>query len=159
MKILVVSDTHGAVFESIAERIKKEKDIDLMIHCGDKFKDAKKLAAMIGIEDYYNVVGNCDYDISGELNMLDLKIEGKHVLITHGHLQNVKDGLDDLQILAEAMNADIVLFGHTHISHDELINNIHYFNPGSTILPKNGKASYGIVEISDGIIKTRIVQL
>lgn len=159
MKILVVSDTHGAVFESIAERIKEEKDIDLMIHCGDKFRDATKLAALIGVENFYNVVGNCDYDVSGKPNMLELELENKRVLVTHGHLQNVKDGLDDLKILAEAMNADIVLFGHTHISHDELINNIHYFNPGSTILPKNGKASYGIVEITDGIIKTKIVNL
>lgn len=159
MKILVVSDTHGVVFESIVGSIKKEKNIDLLVHCGDKYKDAEKIASMINAKEFCRVVGNCDYDIRDGANMLNLNIENKHVLVTHGHLQNVKDGLDNLKNLAKEKAADIVLYGHTHISHAETIDNILYFNPGSTILPKNGKASYGIVEISKDNIITKIVNL
>lgn len=156
MKILVVSDTHGAVFESILGQMKKEKDVDLIIHCGDKYKDTEKIASMLDIKDFYRVVGNCDYDNIDKPNMLELSIENKRILVTHGHMQNVKDGLDNLKNLAKEKNADIVLFGHTHISHDEIDDNIHYFNPGSTILPKNGRASYGVIEILDDKVTSRI---
>lgn len=159
MKILVVSDTHGAVFESIVKPMQNEKNIDLMIHCGDKYKDAEKLAGMIGVKDFYRVTGNCDYGVKNGNDMLNVEIEGKHILITHGHLQNVKDGLEQLKKLAEEKFSQIVLFGHTHIPYNEIDNDKLYFNPGSTILPKNGKASYGIVEILLDKVTSKIVYI
>jgi uncharacterized protein len=159
VKILVLSDTHGAIFESIVKPIRAEKDIDLMIHCGDKYKDAEKLAWLLGIKDFYRVTGNCDYDIQNRKDMLVKVIEGKNVLITHGHLQYVKDDLDNLKELAEEKHIDIVLYGHTHIAHEELCNNVLYFNPGSTIMPKYGKPSYGIVEITTDKVLSKIVNL
>lgn len=155
MKILVLSDTHGAIFESIISSLKNEKNLDLLIHCGDKYNDVPKLAKILEIDEYYQVVGNCDYGVNGEEIML-LCLEEKNILVTHGHLHHVKDGLNDLKEFAEENDVDIVLFGHTHISHDEIDNNILYFNPGSTILPKNGMASYGIIEILDGKVTSRI---
>lgn len=159
MKILVVSDTHGAVFESILEPLKNEKDIDFIIHCGDKYKDVEKLSKMIGVKDFYRVTGNCDYNIKNGQNIIEIDMEEKHFLITHGHLQNVKDGLEDLKVLAKKKNADIVLFGHTHISHNDMDGDILYFNPGSTILPKAGKPSYGIIEIDSNSIQSKIVNI
>jgi uncharacterized protein len=159
VKILVVSDTHGAIFESIVKPIREEKDIDLMIHCGDKYKDAEKLAWLLGVKDFYRVTGNCDYDIENRKDMLIQVIGGKQVLITHGHLQNVKDDLNHLKKLADENHTDIVLYGHTHIAHEELCNDVLYFNPGSTIMPKYGKPSYGIIEIMPDKILSRIVCL
>jgi len=157
--MLVLSDTHGAIFESIVNPMQNEKNIDMMIHCGDKYKDAEKIAGLLGIKCFYRVAGNCDYDMQNESNMLELEIEGKHVLITHGHLQHVKDGLVHLKELAEEKCADIVLFGHTHISHEEMDNNVLYFNPGSTILPKTGKASYGVIEILKEKTISKIIRI
>jgi len=159
VKILVVSDTHGALFGSIIDHIRNEKNIDVLVHCGDKYKDAEKIASMIGVKHFYRVTGNCDLDIVDGISFIDVVIEGKRVLITHGHLQQVKDGLEKLKEFAEEKCADIVLFGHTHMSHDEMDNNILYFNPGSTILPKNGKASYGIIEISKDKVTSKIINL
>lgn len=159
MKILVVSDTHGAVFESVVKPIREEKDIDLMIHCGDKFKDAEKLAWLLGIKNFYRVVGNCDYDVHGEEDMINLVLEGKRVLITHGHLQHVKDGLEGLKEAVKENNADIVLYGHTHIAYEEMADGVLYFNPGSTIMPKYGKPSYGIVEITSNGVVSRIINI
>lgn len=155
MKILVLSDTHGAIFESIISSLKTEKNVDILIHCGDKYKDVPKLAKSLGIKEYYRVVGNCDYGVDGEDTIL-LDIENKNILVTHGHLQHVKDGLEDLKDLAEETYADIVLYGHTHISHNEIDNNILYFNPGSTILPKDGEASYGVIKILGDKVTSRI---
>ena len=159
MKILVVSDTHGAVFESIVKPMREEKNIDLMIHCGDKYKDAEKLAWLLGIKDFYSVVGNCDYDVHNERDMMNLIVEGKNVLITHGHLQYVKDGLEDLKEVAEKNHADIVFYGHTHIAHEEMCDDVLYFNPGSTVMPKYGKSSYGVVEITSNKVLSRIVNI
>lgn len=156
MKILVVSDTHGAIFESIIASLRNEKNVDLLIHCGDKYNDVPKLAKLLGIKNYYRVVGNCDYGVSHGEDIILLDIENKNILVTHGHLQHVKDGLDDLKEIAQEKDADIVLYGHTHLSHDEMDNNILYFNPGSTILPKNGNASYGVIEISGNKVTSRI---
>lgn len=159
MKILVVSDTHGAVFESIFEPLKREKGIDFIIHCGDKYKDVEKLSDMIGVKNFYRVTGNCDYNIKDGQNTLEIDIEEKHFLVTHGHLLNVKDGLESLKLTAKRKKADVVLFGHTHIAHNEMDGDILYFNPGSTILPKTGKSSYGIIEINTNNLKSKIVNL
>jgi len=159
VKILVVSDTHGAIFDSVIQPLRKEKDIDIMIHCGDKYKDAEKLAWLLGIKDFYRVTGNCDYDIQNKKDMLIQEIGGKHVLITHGHLQYVKDDLVYLKQLAEEKHVDIVLYGHTHIAYNESCNEILYFNPGSTIMPKYGKPSYGIIEIIYDKVSSKIINL
>lgn len=159
MKILVVSDTHGAVFESAISPMENEKNIDLMIHCGDKYRDAEKLAAILNIKKYYRVPGNCDYDVINKKTSLLLELENKRVLVTHGHLEQVKDNLDILKMKAIGNKVDIVLFGHTHKSYNKIENSILYFNPGSTILPKDGNASYGVLDISKNDIKSRIVLL
>lgn len=156
MKILVVSDTHGALIDSIITTLKKEENIDIFIHCGDKYKDAEKLSEILNINTYYRVPGNCDYDIKNQKMSVILEIEGNRILITHGHMQHVKDGLNKLKKLSRDNHADIVLFGHTHISYNEIINNTLYFNPGSTILPKDGNASYGIININNGEIESKI---
>jgi putative phosphoesterase len=159
VKILVVSDTHGAIFESIVKPMQDEKNIDLMIHCGDNYRDAEKLSELLGVKEYYRVPGNCDFNLHNESNLLCLKIGGKHVIITHGHLQHVKDGLDELKGVAKEKNADIVLYGHTHIAHEEIHNNVLFFNPGSTIMPKYGNPSYGIIEIKSDNVLSKILNI
>ena len=54
---------------------------------------------------------------------------------------------------------DVVVYGHTHKSQNKFIDNILYFNPGSTVFPKDGKESFGIIEIKEGNINSRIVSL
>jgi len=158
VKIMVVSDTHGALLQPIINAMKKEENVDVLIHCGDKFKDAELLSKELGIKTLYRVPGNCDFDTKHK-SMLFLELQGKYVLITHGHLQHVKDGMEILKKYAEDNHADIVLFGHTHKSFNEWDKNILYFNPGSTILPKEGKASFGIINLLENEITSRLVDI
>jgi len=155
---MVVSDTHGALLNSIIDVLKKEQNVDMLIHCGDKFKDAELLAKELNIQTLHRVPGNCDYDTKNK-TLLPLEIEGKYVLVTHGHLFHVKDGLEKLKHYAEENHADIVIFGHTHRSLNQWDNNILYFNPGSTILPKEGRSSYGIIKINNGEVESQIIEL
>ena len=50
--------------------------------------------------------------------------------------------------LAAAERGDVVLSGHTHIPRGETVDGVHFWNPGSTTLPKGGfPASYGVFEV------------
>ncbi|NLB34120.1 MAG: hypothetical protein GX818_10250 [Tissierellia bacterium] len=51
------------------------------------------------------------------------------------------------------------MFGHTHKAMNEIIDNILFFNPGSTIFPKDGKASFGVIEITTETLDSRIVSI
>jgi len=148
LKVLVLSDSHSTIFDSQIEEIKKYGSYDILVHCGDKYKDAQKYAEKLNISTIYQVPGNCDFDVKGKELVITKVIENKKVLITHGHIHNVKENLQGLIKYAKEKNADAVLYGHTHQSHNEIIDNILFFNPGSTIFPKDGKASFGILEIS-----------
>lgn len=159
MKILVISDSHNVIIDMQIDDIKKEGKFDLLIHCGDKYNDAEKFAEKLNIETVLNVPGNCDYNILGKEPTIMPLIEGKKFLITHGHLYNVKLNLDRLTEYSKKNKADIVLYGHTHKAHNEIIDNILFFNPGSTIFPKNGRASFGIIEFTEDSFNSRIVNI
>lgn len=159
MKILVISDSHNVVLDSQIEDIKKEGQFDLLIHCGDKYSDADMFAEKLHIDEVIKVPGNCDYNVIGMEPTIIQEIEGKKFIITHGHLFHVKLGLSPLKVFAKKNKADLVLYGHTHKAKREEVDSILYFNPGSTIFPKDGKASFGIIEIKEGIVNSRIVSI
>ena len=159
MKILVISDSHNVILDSQIEDIKKEGQFELLIHCGDKYNDADKFAEKLHIERVLSVPGNCDYSVIGMEPTIIQEIEGKKFVITHGHLHNVKFSLHSLKSLAKKNKADIVLYGHTHHSRNEIIDRILFFNPGSTIFPKDGRASFGVLEITPDSLDSRIVPL
>ena len=154
-----MSDSHNVILNSQIEDIKKEGVFDLLIHCGDKYNDAEKFADKLHIEKVLNVPGNCDFIILGQKATIIREIEGKSFLITHGHTHNVKLNLNKLKDYAKKNKADIVLYGHTHKAQNEFIDNILYFNPGSTIFPKDGRASFGVIEITKDSFNSRIVPL
>ncbi len=159
MKILVISDSHNVILDSQIEDIKKEGQFDLLIHCGDKYNDADKFAEKLQIEKVINVPGNCDHSVIGMEPTIIQEIEGKKFIITHGHLFYVKLSLNQLKAFAKKKKADVVLYGHTHKAKNVIIDNTLFFNPGSTIFPNDGKASFGIIEITEGNINSRIVNI
>ncbi len=159
MRILVVSDSHNMVLNTQMEKINTYGSFDMLVHCGDKYKDADKFASKLNINNVCRVPGNCDIAPNDLPLILTEIIEGKKIIITHGHLHGVKSGIDRLKEYAEEVNADIVLYGHTHCAHNEIINNILFFNPGSTISPKCGEESFGIIEILNGKIDSKIISL
>lgn len=158
MRILVISDSHNHVLNSHIEKIKQYERFDMLIHCGDKYKDADEFAQLLEIENIIKVPGNCDL-ISDKPLVIQKIIEGKKLLITHGHLHNVKINIETLKEFAKNEKADAVIYGHTHCSQNEIIDNILFFNPGSTMYPRCKKESFGILEISINSIKGLIIEL
>lgn len=157
MKLLVISDTHR-VLNRVYSVINDIQDIiDGVIHCGDLTDDVLILKSKYKNLTFYNVSGNCDYGSGTESEKL-LIIGGKRIFVTHGHNYSVNYNIDRLCYRAMELEADVCLFGHTHIPLVDNYNGIVIMNPGSLSAPRGGsKPSYGIVTIDDSL-KASIVE-
>lgn len=154
---LVVSDTHGDI-SRIKEVISHYPQIKTLIHLGDYCRDALEVKKHFPDIEFFMVSGNCDFSSNIPAEKL-LEVEGKRLLLTHGHHYNVKSNLDRLRYKVLEDNYDAVLFGHTHIPFLEK-NNILFLNPGSLGYPKGlSGATYALLEVSKGVIEARILDL
>lgn len=156
MKIAVISDTHGYV-EHCIDALNKIDDIDLIIHLGDYSRDVKAIRKAFDTT-IINVKGNCDpYDYeTPDDNIIEIK--GKKIFLTHGDLYRVKYGLNDIYYKAKELNADVVLFGHSHTSTMVEHEGILFFNPGSPSLPRTGTSqSIGLLYINEDSVRGEIV--
>ena len=146
MKILVISDSHGAK-NNIARAIALETP-DAVLHLGDRVTDC------IDVELEYpdillrSIRGNCDRSSAG-LDIDEFVLCGKRLLMTHGHLYGVKTGYSRIIDAAIIRSVDVLLFGHTHIPYYSVIDGIAVINPGSL---GEGTKSYAVLEIGDGRI-------
>lgn len=128
MRIGVVSDSHGATgrLQTILMAMEAEKKVDALFHLGDGYYDLRDLGVDVPV---YQVAGNCDLFCSDTLNVVDLS--NARFVLTHGHYQHVKDGLDDLMDLAIEQRAGAALFGHTHYQKMVWHRGILLLNPGA----------------------------
>ena len=143
MKILVISDTHGKL-NKIRDIWPKLTDIDLIIHAGDFISDGNKLERELKVP-VLAVKGNCDGGYSrNDFKTFDTEY-GK-IMITHGHMENVKYQLNTLMYKAMENQCKAVVFGHTHKALIEHEQGIYLINPGSLTLPRDGSSgSYAII--------------
>lgn len=112
MRIGVVSDSHGNLY-MLDKAIKMMEPLDLIIHLGDEYKDIIKLKEKYKLPIEY-VSGNNDF-IGEKISEKLINIKGNNIFITHGHKYNVYYGIDSLYFKALEVNANLVLYGHTHI--------------------------------------------
>ena len=151
MRILVFSDTHKRIDDCIRV-IERIKDVDMIIHAGDHASDAKELQKMFLDIPVWYVRGNCDFTYDDE--EIIVEAEDKKIMVTHGHLYNVKNdmGYATLKEKAKKLGADIVVFGHTHIPYNENLGDLFVLNPGSV---KSGR-TFGVIEVENGKIGTAV---
>lgn len=157
MKILVLSDTHGdlSYVTGVIDTIKNT--VKTVLFCGDQINDMKKLKNKYPDVDFHGVVGNCDYQESGHVDKC-VVVSGKNILITHGHVYQVKGGCQKLTRKAEEVSADICVYGHTHTPKMFEQSNILYLNPGSISEPRSTDyPTYGILDIDGDRVTASIV--
>lgn len=143
-RALVLSDSHGNLNNMVLAV--KQENPDLIIHLGDCWADAVRLQKKFPSILLEQVPGNCD--CSQEEDERILLIEGKKILICHGHTFNVKAGYLTLEMAAREREVDAALFGHTHKVFYDTNNGISLLNPGSIGAPGYGNPpSYGILTI------------
>lgn len=144
MRILVISDTHGCVERAFAAHSQCEP-IDAIIHLGDGSDDADLLRDVLQIP-VINVAGNCDVTTTAPRERI-WECAGHCLLLTHGDRYQVKAGLAKLRQRAVEVDADVVMFGHTHVALYEEISGFTLLNPGN--MARYGQyTSYAVVEIS-----------
>ena len=157
MKIYTISDTHGKINKAV-EIYRRLTDVDLIIHLGDMEKDARRISELTG-KEVVSVRGNNDF-LSAKENHRVLKTEFGNILLTHGHLQDVKFGLQKLFYRALELECKAALFGHTHVPLFMESNGIYFLNPGSLTYPADGTSgSYAIAVVTAGNFSANVVYL
>lgn len=138
MELLIFSDSHGN--PHALHHILATDRTETVIHLGDGARDVENSA--LSDRTVYAVRGNCDF-FEERPEEIVIALEGHVLLLTHGHLFGVKQGLDRLIAHGLEVGADILLFGHTHrplecflpqgseTPQGRLPRDMYLFNPGS----------------------------
>ena len=157
MRILVVSDTHGR-WSRLSSAVLAQPKAEVVIHLGDGEGDLENVRYEFPDKMMTGVSGNCDF-MSRQDAIATLTLEGKRIFFTHGHIYNVKYGYQRVIEAARQREADICLFGHTHVPVAEYHDGLYLMNPGSLGQPYDGTPTYGIIDIVPAGIVTNIVKM
>ena len=164
MKILIFSDVHGRE-DRVRSLLALHKSADAVLFLGDGFRDLPDSIAY-GKWQFAAVRGNCDllWGNSANLSLPNeqiLRFGAYTVMMTHGHAYGVKGGIEQAALSAAEKGADLLLYGHTHVSEERylpegtvvgeatLTKPLWIMNPGSLGAPRNGQPSYGLIQIKN----------
>lgn len=150
MKILVLSDSHGQ-FSAMEDAIRREKP-DYIFHLGDHQRDARKLEQRYPNIPMCTVPGNCDLPLPTDTLTVRQELDGVSMLLTHGHLYNVKSGLLRMELAAREACVQVALFGHTHTAYCKEQDGLWLMNPGSI----GYGDSYGVILTTNGQVRCYI---
>jgi len=140
LRIGIISDTHGVVHPRVPELFAR---MDHLIHAGD-VGGAHVLRQLEALAPLTYVDGNND-DATGE-DIVRFTVGGLRILLTHILPRPHKPALRVLQSLGDAP-ADVVIFGHSHLPHHEVVDGVTYFNPASSGPRRfNYPVSVGMIE-------------
>ena len=120
MKALIISDTHGLLRQEVIAQIKNS---DVVMHGGDFVSRAildKIKSLMKPNASLFAVRGNNDRTLTDLPYSLEFELFGVKFFLVH----NKKD-------IPKNVDADIVVFGHSHKYYEEMINEQLWLNPGS----------------------------
>ena len=148
MKLLILSDSHGYVF-NLEAILKRERDADAILHLGDGGDDLRLMTEYTEGKPCYICKGNCDSVGHGFPETIVTEAEGVRIFACHGHQYGVKYGLQKLYYAAKEAGAQLCLFGHTHSPCCEFEPGFTMVNPGSV-----AAGSYCVAELRDGTVRT-----
>ena len=158
--LLVASDTHGDL-QLLQRTLAAHPEVSAVLHLGDFCEDAVRLAGLIGVP-VHGVCGNGDYACRHGCPLETVvTVEGRRILIGHGHRFEVKSGLSRLTAHAASIRppVDIALFGHTHRPSQRIVERHEggrflLLNPGTARIrprPGDSAASCVLLRIGEGI--------
>ena len=161
LKVLALADTHAprrwkGVPQSLLEPL---QSCDLILHAGDVCTP-NVLDELSVFAPVHAVLGNNDGDDVAEWGApteLELELEGVRVAMIH--IAGPKQGRGR-RMGRQFPDADIVVFGHSHMPVDIVEDGTHLFNPGSPTDPRREPVgSYGWLELGDGRILSHEIHL
>lgn len=142
MIIGVISDTHVRHISQLPQNLLKALEkVDLILHAGD----IVTMDVIRGLETVAPLKGVCGNMDLPEVRVafpekLVLELEGRKIGVMHG--RGGPAGLETL-VTQSLPGMDIIVFGHSHMDVNKVLDGIHLFNPGSAV------NSYGILELGE----------
>jgi putative phosphoesterase len=162
MRVVVLSDTHSprrwkGLPPAVADQL---VGADAILHAGDVCT-ADVLELLSGFAPVSAVMGNNDLpEVAawGAPPELELELAGLRVAMIHDSGQATGR---PARMRRRFPQADLVVFGHSHIPMDVPDAEVHIFNPGSpTDRRRQPHGTLGVLEIEDGrLVSTQIVDV
>ena len=159
MELLILSDTHGKS-RRVREALEKSRP-DAVLFLGDGLRDMANADLPCPL---YAVRGNCDWTVFADAPEERLEVfGGVRVFMTHGHRYGVKNGPGAALTAAARQNADVLLYGHVHETHEEwlpagtetgeglLRKPLLVVCPGSLGEPRRGDPSFATLTVRHGV--------
>lgn len=157
MRVLVVSDSHRRT-HILDKILSSQPEARYVFFLGDNIADIEDFEFLYPNKKFFAVSGNCDFASMVPTVGVET-VAGKKIIYTHGHTFNVKYTTENLKNTAKQNGCDIALFGHTHISKILYEDGIYIVNPGSCSSPREGRASYAVIDITDKGIMPIIIDI
>lgn len=143
-RIGVIADTHGLLRPEVAGVF---TGVDHILHAGD-IGGASIVDALRAIAPVTFVLGNND-NATGD-DVVRMNVGDLRVLLTHILPRPRKPSASGTESLRRRV-ADVVVFGHSHLPHNERIDGVLFFNPASAGPRRfDYPVSVGMLEKRDG---------
>jgi putative phosphoesterase len=161
MRVVVLGDTHIPDFARALPQglLLALRGADLILHAGD-VTAPEVLDELAAYATVHAALGNRDrpeVQAWGALPAVDLDIDGVRVAMLHD--AGPREGRER-RMRRRFPEADLVVFGHSHIPIDAGHEGLRLLNPGSPTWKRRQPApTYATVDIDGGLIRSRIVTL
>lgn len=127
MRIGIISDTHGLLRPEVHTAF---AGVDHILHGGD-IGDERVLRELRTIAKVTAVAGNVDgFKLGDAGESARITLGGLRFYLTH-ILDRPRKLRPEVQDELRREPADVVIFGHSHLPHDEKLGGVWYFNPAS----------------------------
>ncbi|MBI4721712.1 MAG: YfcE family phosphodiesterase [Candidatus Stahlbacteria bacterium] len=158
MKVGLLSDSHGST-QFVDELVAwfNKQGCDKIIHLGDDWEDVAKWIEIIKIPGLFSNL----YSDPKVPNRLIFEFEGWNTLLTHTKETQENDLPTDLkpEEVIKNKEANVILYGHTHIPAIEKKDGIIYINPGH-LKPMDKKGyppTFAMMEFKQAALGVKII--
>jgi len=133
VRIGIFSDTHLKSATGLPRKaLEILSSVDAIIHAGD-YQDISVVESLTDLKDFYGVCGNMDpaqvRALLPEKRVVELN--GFKIGITHGW--GAPKGIESrVRTFFSEEDLNAIVFGHSHTPCNKIIDNILFFNPGSS---------------------------
>ena len=153
-RVAVLADTHTSL-DLARQALRQIGPVDAVIHLGDYYADAMRLAAELAVP-MHAVKGDNDFEEGLYERVVELS--GRRLFLTHGHFFEGPEALDELAAEARSRDCAAALFGHTHAPIVERRDGVLLVNPGALYFAE-AKKTFALLQIRPGSMTAEIFSL
>ena len=148
MKVLVLSDSHGAV-HFLRRILETEPEAEIVFFLGDGLGDIEKVKPDYPDKKFITVKGNNDFYYQENREAYKY-IDGVTIMACHGDSYGVRNSLREVINKTASVRGNLALYGHTHVRnlYSDAATGIFAVNPGAVY---DGR--YCVLDINGGMFE------